>query len=65
MSERKPQADRHDSPPLSFRPDRDLRAWLLAFAKRTGLSRNAIVSAALSEYRSAHSPSQETRDEDR
>ena len=52
----KPQADRHDSNAISIRPERDLRAWLVAFAKRTGLSRNAIVSAALEDYRAKHDP---------
>lgn len=53
-------ADRHEHPPISFRPgtrpgdpDGD-RQWLQDYARATGMKPGAIVSEAIAEYRQRH-----------
>ena len=43
--------DRHQHPPISFRPPEGDRLWLLAYAKQTSRPVNAVLAAALSMYR--------------
>jgi len=48
-------ADRHKDNPIPFRPTgAGDRAWLKDYAKRTGQAVNAILSAALAEFRARH-----------
>jgi hypothetical protein len=45
-------ADRHKHTPVRFRPPEADRTWLQDFAERTGRAVNAILTEALSQYRS-------------
>jgi hypothetical protein len=49
-------ADRHKLGPIPYRPPAgtDLRDWLTEFAERSGRAVNAVITEALTEYRSAH-----------
>lgn len=44
--------DRHKHTPVRFRPPEPDRLWLLQLADKTGRAVNAILTEALSEYRS-------------
>jgi predicted transcriptional regulator len=44
-------ADRHDRPPLTFRPPVDLEVWLTRLAQRRGVSRSSLIIEALQEKR--------------
>lgn len=43
----------HKRAPLSFRPPEADRAWLEAYAARTGQPVNRVLAAALAAYRAA------------
>lgn len=40
-------SDRHKHNPIPFRPQAPDREWLAAYAEKTGLAVNAILTAAL------------------
>jgi hypothetical protein len=44
----------HSHPPISIRPPEQLRAWLIAYARRHDRPIRAIVTEALEEYRVLH-----------
>lgn len=46
--------DRHKYAPIRFRPPEADRLWLTEHAQRTGQAVNAVLVAALSEYRIRH-----------
>lgn len=46
-----PEADRHKTNPVTFRPPPEDRTWLYAHAKATAQSVGAILTEALAEYR--------------
>jgi hypothetical protein len=58
MASAKSQSDRHlaGEDAISIRPPRALRVRFLAYVARTGLSRNAVISAALTDYLDKHDP---------
>ena len=43
--------NRHKRPPIAFRPPEGDRAWLLAYAQRTGQPVNRILARALAAFR--------------
>lgn len=45
--------DRHKASPVTFRPPAGDRAWLVDYAKATGMSVGSILSVALRMYRAA------------
>ena len=53
-------ADRHKTPPLTFRPPADLRAWLAEVSKATGRAIGAIIIDALREYKERHNADPDT-----
>jgi hypothetical protein len=53
------EPDRHKHPPISFRPPEADRSWLLEHAANTGQKVNAILAAALAEYRARRTAAQE------
>lgn len=53
-------ADRHKTPPLTFRPPADLRAWLAEVSKTTGRAIGAIIIDALREYKERHNADPDT-----
>jgi hypothetical protein len=44
----------HSHPPISIRPPEQLRAWLIAYARRHDRPVRAVVTEALEEYRVRH-----------
>jgi len=52
----KPQADRHDETPMSFRPTAEGRTRIKDYVKRAGLSVNAFLRLAVTEYLDRHDP---------
>jgi hypothetical protein len=53
--------DRHKHTPIRFRPPEADRSWLLEFAAETGNAVNAVLAAALAEFRARHGgPTAET-----
>ena len=46
----------HKHPAISFRPPREVRARLKAYAERTGQALNAVISRAVTEYLDKHDP---------
>lgn len=55
-------SDRHKTPPLSFRPPADIRAWLTEIAETTGRPVGAIVIDALREYIEQRTPASEQKE---
>ena len=47
-------SSQHKHNPIPFRPPSPEREWLLRYAADTGRPVNAILTEALSEYRSRH-----------
>jgi hypothetical protein len=47
-------SDRHKRNPVPFRPPEGDRSWLLTYAASTGQAVNAVLVAALGEYRARH-----------
>ena len=45
---------KHKHTPIPFRPPEGDRSWLQAYAEATGMAVNAVLVAALGEYRARH-----------
>lgn len=44
----------HSHPPISIRPPEQLRAWLIAYARRHDRPVRSVITEALEEYRARH-----------
>ena len=44
-------ADRHERPPISFRPRKEIEPWLHEYAHRTGQSPGTVLAEALEAFR--------------
>ena len=45
--------DRHEHPPISFRPRKEIEPWLHDYAHRTGQSPGTVLAEALEAFRQA------------